>query len=230
MGVDAVSGCTLTSKGVIQAVENALVQAGANKADLYTPVEKSKETEEYHTDIVVVGAGGSGSVAALTASEAGAKVIVVEKTGKTGGMSVLSTGFIAPGSKAQKDNGSTVTAKDLFDEFVNYNYGTANNLLVKTILDKAGETADWLVEHGYQVKPSPNGVTLDTGKGQDKIDNLYNNYFLKSKDNILLLRTKADKLLFDEIKSHWGTCRKTRRDRVNIYADRNLSNRRIRRQ
>jgi fumarate reductase flavoprotein subunit len=220
LGVDAVSGCTLTSKGVIQAVENALVQAGANKADLYTPVEKSKETEEYHTDIVVVGAGGSGSVAALTASEAGAKVIVVEKTGKTGGMSVLSTGFIAPGSKAQKDNGSTVTAKDLFDEFVNYNYGTANNLLVKTILDKAGETADWLVEHGYQVKPSPNGVTLDTGKGQDKIDNLYNNYFLKSKDNILLLRTKADKLLFDENKKVIGVhAVKQDGTEVNIYAD-----------
>lgn len=220
LGVDAVSGCTLTSKGVLQAVEQALVQAGAVSTELYYPVEKSNETEEYQTDIVVIGAGGSGSAAALAASEAGAKVVVVEKTGKSGGMSVLTTGFIAPESKVQKDNGYSITSKDLFDEYVDYNYGTANNLLVKTILDKAGDTADWLIEHGYKVKPSSNGVTLDTGKGQDKIDNLYNNYILKSNDNLLLLRTRADKLLFDENNKVIGIhAIKQDGTQVNVYAD-----------
>ena len=220
LGVDAISGCTLTSKGVLQAVEDALVKAGAVNTELYYPVEKSKETEEYHTDIVVIGAGGSGSVAALAASESGAKVIVVEKTGKVGGMSVLTTGFIAPESKVQKDNGSTVTSKDLFDEYVDYNYGTANNLLVKTILDKAGDTADWLIEHGYKVKPSPNGVTVDTGKGQDKLDNLYDSYILKSKENLLLLRTKADKLLIDDNNKVMGVhAIKQDGTQINIYAD-----------
>ncbi len=201
-------------------MEEALVKAGADKTELYTPVKRNNETEEYHTDVVIVGAGGSGSAAALAASEAGAKVIIIEKTGKVGGMSVLSTGFIAPESKVQIENGSKVTAKDLFDEFVNYNYGTANNLLVKTIIDRAGDTADWLIEHGYKVKPSSNGVTVDTGKGQDKIDNLYNNYILKSKDNILLLRTKADELLFDENNKVTGVhAVKQDGTQVNVYAD-----------
>lgn len=220
LGVDTICGCTMTSKGVLQAVEEALVKAGADKTELYTPVKRNNETEEYHTDVVIVGAGGSGSAAALAASEAGAKVIIIEKTGKVGGMSVLSTGFIAPESKVQIENGSKVTAKDLFDEFVNYNYGTANNLLVKTIIDRAGDTADWLIEHGYKVKPSSNGVTVDTGKGQDKIDNLYNNYILKSKDNILLLRTKADELLFDENNKVTGVhAVKQDGTQVNVYAD-----------
>lgn len=220
LAVDVVAGCTETSMGVLKAVEEALVKAGASKEDLYAPIERSTETEEYHTDIVVVGAGGSGTAAALTAIEAGAKVVILEKTGKVGGMSVLSTGFIAPESKAQKEAGSTVTVKQLFDEFVNYNYGTANNLLVKTILEKAGETADWLIEHGYKVKPSPNGVTLDTGKGQDKIDNLYKNYILKDPNSKLLLRTRAEELIFDENNKIIGVrARKQDGTTVNVYAD-----------
>lgn len=220
LGVDTVSGCTMTSKGVIQAVEQALVKAGADTAKLYAKVENSNEIEEYHTDIIVIGGGGSGSVSALAASEAGAEVIIMEKTGKVGGMSVLTTGFIAPESKVQKENGSTVTSKDLFEEYANYNYGTANNLLVKTILDKAGSTADWLIEHGYKVKPSPNGVTVDTGKGQEKIDNLYKNYITKSNSNKLLLQTRADELLFDENKKVIGV-HGTKKDgtEVNVYAD-----------
>jgi len=220
LAVDVVSGCTETSMGVLRAVEEALLKAGASKADLYSPIERSTETEEYYADIVIVGAGGSGSAAALAATEAGAKVVIMEKTGKVGGMSVLSTGFIGPESKVQKEAGSTVTVKELFDDFVNYNYGTANNLLVKTILERAGETADWLVEHGYQVKPSPNGVTVDTGKGQDKLDNLYENYILKSKDNKLLLRTKAEELIFDENNKIIGV-RGIKQDgtKVNVYAD-----------
>ncbi|WP_313343880.1 FAD-dependent oxidoreductase [Sedimentibacter sp.] len=220
LGVDTVSGCTMTSKGVIQAVEQALVKAGADPYKLYAKAEVSNETEEYKTDVVVIGGGGSGSVAALAAYEAGAEVIVLEKTGKAGGMSVLTTGFIAPESKALKDNGSTVTSKELFDEYTNYNYGTANNLLVKTILDKAGSTADWLIEHGYKVKHSSNGVTLDTGKGQEKIDNLYKNYITKTDSNKLLLQTRADKLIFDENNKIIGVhAIKKDGTEVNVYAD-----------
>lgn len=220
LGVDTVSGCTMTSKGVLQAVEQALVKAGADSSKLYAAVNKNTEAEEYHTDVVVIGGGGSGSVAALAATEAGAEVIVLEKTGKTGGMSVLTTGFIAPESQLQKENGSTVTAKDLFDEFTNYNYGTANNLLVKTILNKAGSTGDWLIAHGYKVKPSTNGVTLDTGKGQEKIDNLYKNYIQKTDTNKLLLQTRADELLFDENNKVIGVhAIKKDGTEVNVYAD-----------
>lgn len=220
LGVDTISGCTMTSKGVIQAVEQALVKAGGNPVKLYSKVEASNEVEEYHTDVVVIGGGGSGSVAALAASEAGAEVIVLEKTGKVGGMSVLTTGFIAPESQVQQENGSTVTSKDLFDEFTNYNYGTANNLLVKTILEKAGSTADWLIEHGYKVKPSANGITVDTGKGQEKIDNLYKNYITKPSANKLLLQTRADELLFDENNKVIGV-HAIKKDctQVNVYAD-----------
>ena len=47
-----------------------------------------------HCDVVVIGAGGSGLTSALSAAEAGAKVIVVEKMPFIGGNTVLATGFM----------------------------------------------------------------------------------------------------------------------------------------
>ena len=43
-------------------------------------------------DVVVVGAGGAGMTAAITASDAGKSVIIVESQGVAGGNSVRSTG------------------------------------------------------------------------------------------------------------------------------------------
>ncbi|WP_342374414.1 FAD-dependent oxidoreductase [Myxococcus stipitatus] len=50
--------------------------------------------EEVEADVVVVGAGAAGLMAALTASDAGARVVVVEKTDKLGGTAAISGGVV----------------------------------------------------------------------------------------------------------------------------------------
>ena len=92
--VDGVSGATQTSKAIIEAATAALKQAGLEPSDLTskkTTATKAKDIEET-VDVVVVGAGGAGMTAAITATDAGKKVIVVESQPIAGGNSVRSTG------------------------------------------------------------------------------------------------------------------------------------------
>ena len=94
LDVDGVSGATQTSKAIIEAATAALKQAGLEPSDLVsknTSTTKAEDIEET-VDVVVVGAGGAGMTAAITATDAGKKVIVVESQPIAGGNSVRSTG------------------------------------------------------------------------------------------------------------------------------------------
>jgi len=87
IGVDGVSGATFTSAAIKGAVKDALTQAGANIDEWNVAPEKPEpEAIDMTADVVVVGAGGAGLAAAISALENGAEnVILVEKCGAVGG-------------------------------------------------------------------------------------------------------------------------------------------------
>lgn len=86
IGVDVVSGATMMSDAILAAVEDCIVQAGGSVETLKaTKNEEPKAVEEASTDIVVIGAGGAGTSAALSALENGAKVLLLEKNSKSYG-------------------------------------------------------------------------------------------------------------------------------------------------
>ena len=91
--IDVVSGATITSDAVNEALAAALAAAGLDAAD-FTGEASSEAAEDrvIDTDIVVVGAGGAGMTAAITAAQAGKSVVILEKTSMVGGNSVRSTG------------------------------------------------------------------------------------------------------------------------------------------
>ncbi len=104
VNVDAVSGATFTSNGVIEAAKLALTAAGVNPDDYMTKAEAAKaEDAVYETDVVIVGAGGAGMTAALSATEEGAKVIIVESQAAVGGNSVRATGGMNAGDTPTQD-------------------------------------------------------------------------------------------------------------------------------
>lgn len=118
LNVDAVSGATATSWGVLHAVAGAMMKADYRldavsaateeirpdvdmpKVD-FTDEEKAlydkwmtkanhdTEHTDKQTDVVVVGGGGAGLAAAIAASENGANVIIVEKKGEVGGNTLV---------------------------------------------------------------------------------------------------------------------------------------------
>ena len=95
--VDTYSGATfagITRAAVIEAMRQALQNAGVNPDDYMREMEKDEATGDVtvETDIVVVGAGGAGMTAALTASDAGKSVLLIESQPAVGGNSVKSTG------------------------------------------------------------------------------------------------------------------------------------------
>ena len=96
--VDVVSGATLSSMAVLNAVRDCVGQAcgddDALEIDLPEP-EPGERTVE--ADVIVVGAGGAGLVAACEAASRGKSVVVVEKQSATGGSTRLNGAmFVAP--------------------------------------------------------------------------------------------------------------------------------------
>ena len=92
LGVDGISGATLTSFAIRNAVRQCVEAAGGDaKALAAVPVEKENtDPIEETADVIIVGAGGAGMSAAVAATEKGASVIVVETNGFVGGNTIVS--------------------------------------------------------------------------------------------------------------------------------------------
>ncbi len=110
LGVDAVSGATYTSNAILEAVADCVTQAGGDAEALRAvPVEEDGETanavlEDAEVDVLVIGGGGAGLSAALSASQEGASVILVEKLSALGGNTFRCGGaFNTADPERQKD-------------------------------------------------------------------------------------------------------------------------------
>lgn len=94
-GVDVVSGATFTSIALKNAVNAAAEAAGASDLDAFkkNTVEHAAQEEITGTwDVVIVGAGGAGMMAAAQAAQNGDTVLVLEKNAEMGGNTLVSGG------------------------------------------------------------------------------------------------------------------------------------------
>ena len=98
LGVDVATSATFTSNGILEAVADAVKQAGGDVKAMernYTAPELSTEVVELECDFVIAGAGAAGMGAAIGAAQAGAsKVIVLEKGSNVGGNALVSGGYL----------------------------------------------------------------------------------------------------------------------------------------
>ena len=172
LDVDGVSGATQTSKAIIEAATAALKQAGLEPSDLVsknTSTTKAKDIEET-VDVVVVGAGGAGMTAAITATDAGKKVIVVESQPIAGGNSVRSTGGMNAAKTPYQDKNEFAEAAGVEKTLATAAEKFADNETITALA--ATVKAQW---EAYQANPqgyfdSVELMELDTligGKGKN---------------------------------------------------------------
>lgn len=177
LAVDAITGATATSAAVRMAVSDCCEQAGADLSLLQTPPMKSEETEEYTVDVVVVGMGGSGTAAALSAAENGASVMALDKAGKWGGTSAITSGPMTVNAPSQveaeyaewadpitketrvKEAGELLVDGDaLYEDWIAYT--TVDGVqhakvdIVRALIDGSGETLDWMIANGFSFDPA----------------------------------------------------------------------------
>lgn len=96
LGVDTVTGSTLTSMGIVGAVASCAEQAGGNVSALKKKgaPEPSSEHVDLETDVVVIGAGAAGMGGAIAAAQGGKRVVVLEKNSNIGGNCLVSGGYL----------------------------------------------------------------------------------------------------------------------------------------
>jgi fumarate reductase flavoprotein subunit len=146
----------------------AAAVAPATAASWRTPpakIEASQIKQTINTDVVVVGAGVSGSCAALAAVEAGAKVAVLQKYS-----TAFANGFAiaAYNSKMQKEKNCDFDVEQAINEWMMDGENRGDRKVVQNWIDHSGETVDWIYDvtkddkAAQPITPPPNiGLTYE---------------------------------------------------------------------
>lgn len=198
--VDNVAGASNTSKAIKTAVSEALKKAGGSEADLKAvAVNKQPQAaaKDATTDLVVVGAGGSGMAAAIEGKEKGLNVILIEKLPMIGGTTALSsTAFNAGGSKIQMELPKPYTADDYYLKLKGKGPDDAS---LRNLADLSGAATDWLVDMGADLGRVING-SQHTPKDGGALGSMLVPVMKKQLDKLHIVprtSTKAEELVFN---------------------------------
>ncbi|MDF2840183.1 MAG: hypothetical protein K0Q99_955 [Clostridia bacterium] len=116
----------------------------------------TKEADNNTTDVLVIGGGGAGLVASITAAENGAKVILVEKMPAVGGNTIISaTGITASDTKLHEAAGRPFTKEEHFKKTMETSKDLADEKLVKLLVDSSNDAYEWLLTLGLKYKLDP---------------------------------------------------------------------------
>lgn len=137
--VDSVAGATMTSKGIMEAVANALSGKGDE--------EPTAAEITIVPDVIVVGAGMAGLTAATRACQLGAKVLLLEQNYRVGGSANTAGGSISgTGFAAQKAAGIEDSPEKFYNDFITMGGGeqNLNPAIAKVHAERSGPAIDWL--------------------------------------------------------------------------------------
>lgn len=148
--IDTVTGATVTSKAVIAGVTDALTAAGM----VFSTEKAEGVDEEVTTDVLVIGMGASGVMAALNASESGVSVLGIEASGVLGGCGNAAQGMFAIGTSLQEERyGKDMSSEEekWFNNYMEQSNYLANAQLVRTFVGEAKNTVEYLLDHDVNV-------------------------------------------------------------------------------
>ncbi|MBR2811944.1 MAG: FAD-dependent oxidoreductase [Solobacterium sp.] len=176
--LDNVAGATISASAFIEALNDCVRQAGADPAKL-TGAAGYGKTSSYETeaDIIVVGGGAAGMSAAIAAHEAGASVILLEKSNILGGNTVCATnGINGADAKVQLESQEYKEAGASVEGLVSLqiNNEDAREDLDRAFAENSGETIDRL---------SGIGASFEVEINKDERNKDQNYYLLQDRTN-----------------------------------------------
>jgi len=96
-------------------------------------------------DVLVIGSGGGGMTAALTADAAGLDTLVIEKSSRFGGSTALSGGGIwVPGAPAQRREGYTPNPESVVEYLMQITDGLVSEARIRAYVDAAPKMMEFL--------------------------------------------------------------------------------------
>ncbi|MFB3924703.1 MAG: flavocytochrome c [Syntrophales bacterium] len=150
---------TLIKGAAVGAGAIALTGLGLREVNAVPPPKKWDRT----ADVVVVGSGFAGLAAAITATEAGAKVIVLEKMPTYGGNSIINGGQMAAWTSKIRKQRTDLEADSpelMYQDMMKAGHNLNWPDLVKTVVNGAPDALDWLVDLGVDFPP---GLIIQAG-------------------------------------------------------------------
>jgi len=231
--VDVIAGATVSSVAVRLAVTEALTKAieaaGSDAAAIsrfrVVPERVTDQVETIETGVLVVGMGGSGTAAAMRAVEtmyaddpANVNVLAIDKAGKYGGTSALTTGVMAVNPtrfQEEHNEGADYMDKEAIrTAWIDYTEGDLKVDVLDLMLDYSGEALDWLMyDHEFQFSTPRSGFTPAdvydcwydylpnyTGANKSYIGEYYDALYDRFEEmgGSYMLETEAYELIYDE--------------------------------
>lgn len=165
----------------------------------------SAEEITHEADVVIVGGGGAGMVAAAFAAENGLKPILVEKLPGVGGNLMMFE--ITFGQQTEFTDADQVyyPADMLVADFLRYSHYMVNPVMVKRFIERSGQQIKWLTNRGVEIVGN-----VPTELNGRRVGHVYKNVFpnrnfIEAMRKIILdnggkiiVETRADKLLQDK--------------------------------
>ena len=221
-GLDAIAGASNSSRAVKEAIADCVAQAGGDKEAWLakTVAAEAGADETYDVDICVIGCGGSGFMASITAGKLGAKVLTVEKASSVAGVNGIKvSGPFAVDTSVlhAKEGGTTLEVDEVFQHVMNYTHWTPNPSLIHRCLEESKNAVENLVGIGYEMKEAnfrfetpfigeKGGFHLVTNALEDRVE-LWNKA-LEDAGVEVLFNTAATGLIMDGDKAVGVTAKK----------------------
>ena len=179
----------------------ALVGISSKKTEALPLPKKWDQT----VDVLVMGAGGAGMMAAIQAHDAGAKVVVLHKTPTVNSSSTALSGglFAAAGSRFQKEKGLQDTPAQFYADVLKNGAYMNDPVPVKLLTENSVKVFEWLADNGlppFRLEPYAGHSVLrghrsNKNSGRDLVDTAYAQ--IKKRNIPVAFETAGDALYVD---------------------------------
>ena len=150
----------MSRRGLLKTSFLGAAAAGATSFGLSSQAQAKQAANAQTYDAVVLGAGPAGLIAAITAHDAGAKVVVLEKRDRPDGNAIFALGSICGwGTRHQAEQGIKDTAEDFYAMMMDVSKQMGDKALNRCYTDNISAGIDWLekdigVKFG-KIRPMP---------------------------------------------------------------------------